>query len=368
MPLAALILIGSATISLLAHEVRAQGVDLPGSQLKVGDVMAGPSPSTLQPICSREPTRWMQRALDTWAMVARDAFMLPADSLPWIVLFDEHCAWHLAARGSPPPGSQDVTASAALRFSGATVVVHALVHRDTVRLPSGNVLPARRTAFAGLYRADSASFVVMALPQLWRRGSAAAADPTREEFLMGVFAHEMAHTVHLAAVSRRVRQIGERWTLPDRLNDDVVQTVFDSVPAFRQAVGHELDLLARAAGAADDPTRRRLTRQALASADARRRGFFTGPYAVYAPLEDLFLLMEGVGSWAAFRVAAAHAAPGTAAPTAPRQLQQGRYWSQDLGVTMLLVLDALMPDWRQKVFAAEPPSIYALLAEASRDH
>jgi hypothetical protein len=43
----------------------------------------------------------------------------------------------------------------------------------------------------------------------------------------------------------------------------------------------------------------------------------------------------------------------------------GRYWSQDIGLSMMLVLDALSPDWRSQVLRDDPPSIYALLAEAA---
>ncbi len=84
-----------------------------------------------------------------------------------------------------------------------------------------------------------------------------------------------------------------------------------------------------------------------------------------APLEDVFRLMEGVGSYAAFRVALAHAPSGTSAPAVLSRLQPGRYWSQDIGLSIMLVLDALLPDWRAQVLREDPPSVYALLAQAA---
>lgn len=333
--------------------------------LPAGPLAAQPgvTPSDKAP-CVTTPARWMQRAVDTWAMVSRDAFGLPADSLPWIVLFDARCAWHLAPRREAAPDARDVTREMALRFGGAPVVVQAVVHGDTLRLPSGQTVRAQPTAFASLYRGDSASFFVMALPERWDRSAAEAADPAREEFFLGVLAHEMTHTVQLAGINRRVQEIGRRWALPERLNDDVVQQTFDSVPAFRALVERERDLLAAAALATDDGTRRRLTSEALGLAAGRRGQYFVGPRAVYAPLEDVFLLMEGIGSWAAFRVSLAHAEPGTPTATVVARLQKGRYWSQGIGLSMILVLDALLPDWRARLFAEQPPSIYALLTEA----
>lgn len=328
---------------------------------------AQPEPATAPDArCGAPPATWMQRALDTWALVSRDALGLPADSLPWIILFDARCAWHLAPRSSLEQGAQDATLDVTLRFGSAPVELRGLVHGDSLRLPSGRTVPAQPTAFASLYRGDSASFFVMALPELWSRSPEEAADPGREEFFLGVLAHEMAHTVQLAAISRHVSTLSRRWALPQNLNDDVVQRHFDTVPAFSRSVEHERDLLVRAAVAADDAARRELTRQALAVAERRRARHFVGELAVYAPLEDVFLLMEGVGSWAAFRVALAHAPPGTRKEDVLARMKPGQYWSQELGLAMLLVLDALLPDWRARVFAQNPPSIYGLLSEAAR--
>jgi hypothetical protein len=316
--------------------------------------------------CGSTQYRWMQRALDTWALISRSALELPPDSLPWIVLFDTRCAWHLAPRGAVGEEARDATGEAGLRFGSAPVVVQSLAHGDSIRLPSGRVIPPEPTAFTSLYRGDSASFFVMALPSLWRRSPKEAADPALEEFFLGVLAHEMAHTAQLAAISRQVRALGRRWTLPKNLNDDIVQQTFDTVPDFRQSIEQETDLLFRAAAAPDDLSRRRLARRALSLAKARRARYLTGKRAVYAPLEDLFLMMEGIGSWAAYSVALAHAPPGATPEDILGKARQGRYWSQKMGLAAFLVLDALLPEWRSRVFAAEPASVFELLDEAVR--
>lgn len=316
--------------------------------------------------CDTRPVAWMQRALDTWALVSRNSLELPPDSLPWIILYDARCAWYLAPRDAPADSAHDVTGKVKLRFASAPVVVHAFVHNDSLHLPSGHTLPAGQpTAFTSLYRGDSASFFVMALPERWDRSEREAEDPERDEFFLAVLAHEMMHTVHLAAIARHVEEIGERWELPERLNDDIVQQTFDSIPAFRESVERELGVLSRAALATDDSSRRRLARQALEIADARRREYFTGANALYAPLDDVFLLMEGLGSWVAYRVALAHARPGMSpGEVLTRLMDDGGYWTQELGLSMMVIIDEMLPDWRERVFAEPPPSIYALLAEA----
>jgi hypothetical protein len=48
-----------------------------------------------------EEITWIQRALDGWEQVSREFLRLDATPLPWIVLFDSGCIWHL----SPTPVS-----------------------------------------------------------------------------------------------------------------------------------------------------------------------------------------------------------------------------------------------------------------------
>lgn len=85
--------------------------------------------------CVSGPVAWMQRALDTWALVSRNSLELRPDSLPWIILYDARCAWHLSPRGAPAESSHDMTGRVALRFAGAPVTVYAFEHGDTLHLP-----------------------------------------------------------------------------------------------------------------------------------------------------------------------------------------------------------------------------------------
>ena len=41
-----------------------------------------------------------------------------------------------------------------------------------------------------------------------------------------------------------------------------------------------------------------------------------------------------------------------------------RYWSQELGLALFVLLDAMVPDWQKRIFEPLPPSPFALLEEA----
>ena len=40
---------------------------------------------------------WLQRALDGWHQVSRQFLLIDPSPLPWIVLFDASCVWHLSS-------------------------------------------------------------------------------------------------------------------------------------------------------------------------------------------------------------------------------------------------------------------------------
>ncbi|HEX7241504.1 MAG TPA: hypothetical protein VF263_14600, partial [Longimicrobiaceae bacterium] len=252
---------------------------------------------------------------------------------------------------------------AELTFAGGRVPVRALRHGGTVPLPGGEDAPAAALAFAAPYGEDGAPFFVMAAPSVWKREPRHAAEPDPGGFFQGVFAHEMTHTLQVAAVVRRVEALRDRYTLPEDFDDDVVQKRFESVPGFRAAYETERDLLYRAALEPDRERRRGLARSALAAARERRGRFFTGADAVYAELEDAFLNMEGAASWAAFRLAKSRAGAADAGVLA-KVRGSGRWWSQDEGLALFLTLDSLLPGWQARVLGSEPASVFALLEEA----
>ena len=113
----------------------------------------------------------------------------------------------------------------------------------------------------------------------------------------------------------------------------------------------------------DPGKRREFAARALAMVRERHARYFTGPTAAYAELESLFLTMEGVGQWAAYRLARMNAG-GNDAEALRLVRDNKRYWSQDQGLALFLLVDALVPNWQARVFAPAPASPFALLEEA----
>jgi hypothetical protein len=108
--------------------------------------------------------------------------------------------------------------------------------------------------------------------------------------------------------------------------------------------------------------RRDLTVRALEMVRSRHARYYRGAAAAYAELESLFLTMEGVGQWTAYRLTKSRGATDADALKLVRDNR--RYWSQDEGLALFLLIDALVPGWQARIFTPTPVSPFALLEEA----
>jgi hypothetical protein len=301
---------------------------------------------------------WIQRALDGWELARRDFLKTDSRPLPWIVLYDAACIWHLAPT-DPKLVTDAKPVKTTFTFAGTSVEAMAVQHRGTVLLPNRVEIPVEVKASTSLYRNGRSTFFVMAMPSVWRR------KPFLDEYLQGVFSHELVHTLQLVDINRRLRQLITNVDVPGRLNDDVIQARFQKEPGFARAMDRERELFYKATGASDRNNRHDLVRKALAIVRDRHQRYFKDGNAVYAEIEALFLTMEGIGQWTAYRLTKARGQLGSSDADAMNLVREDRrYWSQDEGLALFLLIDAMVPNWQARMFDALPPSPYTLLQEA----
>lgn len=305
-----------------------------------------------------QETSWVQRALDGWELARRDFLKVDSRPLPWIVLYDAACIWHFSATDSKLV-TDAKPIKTRFKFGDEPLEVLAMPHRGTVLLPNRVEIPIEIKASTALYRSGRATFFVMSMPSVWRR------KPFLDEYLQGVFSHELVHTLQLVNVNRRLRQLIGTVDVPGRLNDDVIQARFQKEQGFARLIDRERELLYKAAGASDKSRRAHLVRKALAVVRERHEKFFKDGNAVYQEIESLFLTMEGIGQWTAYRLTKARGQLGASDADAMNLVREDRrYWSQDEGLALFLVIDAMVPNWQARMFDALPPSPYTMLEEA----
>jgi hypothetical protein len=237
-------------------------------------------------------------------------------------------------------------------------------HDGTVPLPMGNS-PAVITSFAAPSADAQTAYFVMALPSIWE-AAGFSSEITLYDFTLGVFAHEISHVWQLPTFYQALRQVDGIENLPAPVNDDMVQRIFADDPGFRSGVEAEIRTFANAAHQQDAAIVRAMVVQAQEQMQARWQSSFTGELAALADVDAIFLTLEGSGQWFALQVL-------TASPSGPRLErdlamrafgQRGGRWSQDLGLAMVMVLERLLPEWRQRVYGGDSASVLALLDAA----
>jgi hypothetical protein len=266
---------------------------------------------------------------------------LPRQASPTIVLFNGACRFERAAGRTGWVGEP---------------------HKGTIRLPDGGRAPAQVTSFAGNNEKTGEPFFVMALPSVW---VAAKVPIARTPLgLTGVFLHEFSHTRQTPALAS-VFEAAARLHRNDNLSDDSLQEHFQRNAAYAADAQRERDLLWAAAIELDPVKSRELARQALTAMEARQKRWFVGPNAYWKAYDDIFLTMEGFGQWVGYAWLS-DPRGGAVSGEAARQRMRGsrRWWSQEEGLALFIVINRFVPHWPQRAFAVRPALGIALLREA----
>lgn len=299
-----------------------------------------------QPGCAMEPgdRSWVQGSLRGWEVIRRDRLRLPP-SRPAIIVFDARCRYEMAS------GSGGWTAEP---------------HDGTIRMPHGvEPIQVGVTSFTSGGEGRP-PFFVMALPSVWRAAGISGLLGL-DAGLQGVFLHEYMHATQ-APYLRRAFQRMQAAGAPEDISDDALQARFADDPEYGAAFERERSLLYAAATEPSLDRARQLAGEALAAMRARQSRWLTGDNAYWKHADDLFLTMEGVGQWSAYAWLSHPRGWALSPALAARAMRGGRrWWSQEEGLALFLVIDRLLPGWQAQAFSANPALGIDLLAEAVGD-
>jgi hypothetical protein len=323
-----------------------------------------PQPATADGACrmSAGDAAWVRGALDAWVRTADRSLKIRLGEPSDLVLFDSRCVWRARPRSaSSGPGA----GAEGLSPPGLPLEWKASPHGGSIDLPDGGQVPVGVVSFSAPWNNGRGAFLVMGLPSVWRAGGVTST-LSLEGLMTAVFVHESTHTRQFYAFSPLMTELTARWKLPDDIDDDSLQARFKNDPAYVKAWEQERDLLYRAAAEPDRARARALAREALALARDRRGRWFVGEDAKWNDVEDAFLTLEGIGNFAAFAwLTDPRGGRFGAAQALPQFRRGGRYWSQDEGLALYLVINRLAPGWQGRAFAAKPATAFQLWALAA---
>ena len=293
---------------------------------------------------------WIEASIAHWRIAERDLLKLPPQPLPTIVVVDARCTYTARPERSARGG---------WRWPGTP-------HGGTMRFANGVAQPVGPISFAAPDpRQPTGGFFAMSLPSVWR-AAGVTSGLGLERLMDGVMLHESMHARQFYFVNPTMAAFEKRYGTDTEASDDAVQARFKTDPAYVAAYEAERDALFRAAAAPTQAEARTLAVEALGLMRARRTRFFTGADAKWLQLDNLFLQMEGLGQWLAFAWYVSPRGAGLAPATVlPEVRRGGRFWTQDEGLALFLVVDRLSPGWQRDAFAARPLLAEALLAKAA---
>jgi len=316
--------------------------------------------SDLPPSCelSNVNLAFLQKALGGWETASRDLLGIDSKPLPWILLVDPSCVWHLGPGLGVSLGAESIELP--LTIAGERIPVFAQLHNGTVTLPDKSQIRVTGIAQASLFDHDREAYLIMATPDLWRLDPKVAEDPNLDYMIFGLLSHEIVHTRQLGLISNRIRALADRYILPERIDDDIIEQHFQEVADFEDSYQKETDLFYQAVETTEPERRRSLVSSALTLVDERRQRYFTDTNAFYAELEDIFLNMEGLGTWLAFRLAET----GAGFDRNPRLFRwRETHWSHEQGLALFLLLESMVPSWQARILGPEVLSPYTLLRQ-----
>jgi len=291
------------------------------------------SPAAASCIMSDVEQSWVDGSLSAWSHMVNDRLHLPPSDPPTIIVFNDKCRFETQATETP-------------RWKGEP-------HQGKVRLPDGGEIPVGVASATSHDDKTGTTFFVMALPSIWQ----AAGIPMSGDLngLRGVFLHEFAHTRQTGALKPAFQAAAAIQPMPDDLDDDGVQKRFGTDPIYAAVAEREMRLLAEAAHEPDAAKAKELARQALSLIEARQQRWFNGPDAVWKHYDDIFLTMEGFGQWVAYAWLADPKGGGLAQAAAEEKMRgRKRWWTQEEGLSLFLLVDRFVPDWPQRAFAPSP--------------
>jgi len=244
-------------------------------------------------------------------------------------------------------------------------------HDGILRLPDGSEAPVRLMSFAApLRRGRADAFFVMPLPEFWEAAEVSSEELGLDNLLTAVFLHEFAHSQQMRNFGAQLSLFETEYGLRDDLSDDIVQDRFEDDEAYEAAFRQEVEAFFHAAHADNTAERLATARSAIAQYRQRQERYFVGDQATSRDFDDFFLTMEGFGqytmyAWLTHKDGAA--LDGRQAEAGIRR--GGRWWSQEQGLALFLVLAQLSEpsEWADDMFGADYRLVIELLEEKLRD-
>ncbi|HVZ56376.1 MAG TPA: hypothetical protein VG870_06930 [Chitinophagaceae bacterium] len=253
------------------------------------------------------------------------------------------------------------------RLMGVSYLWRRSQHRGKITLPDHTVVPVGLMSFAGQNPDDSTrSFFVMPLVDFWEKAGVTSQELGMTRLVTGVFVHEFSHSQQMQNFGREMSSLEKASQLEVEFTDDIVQNLYEKDTEYVALYNQENQFFYRAAAAPDATQLEALTLSGLECMDRRHDKYFNDRAASLATIDAFFLTMEGLGQFSMYTWMV-HPRGGNLPPALALSgvRRNGKWWSQEEGLGLFLVLNRLAPDrnWASPLFGTQTTSVVELIRE-----
>lgn len=295
-----------------------------------------------------------------WELVYRDIYEIENIKPVDFVLFDERYVY----------STSEVSIETGEPVSGPDLLNLKLnwkkkAHQGMLTLPDGSSVPVGMMCFAAESAPGEIPFFVMPLPTFWYQQSIESKILRLEDLVTGVFLHEFSHTQQMENFGKKINELVKLYNLGDELDDNFIQTTFQSNPNFAEEYHKEVAYFSEAVADRNhvDPEKAALGWQQM---HQRRQRFFIKEYAHFGEIEDIFLTMEGLGQYSMYVWLTHEKGKNLEEETAIEAVRRNKkVWSQDEGFILFLILERyhVPSQWAEEMFGTDVRYVTDLLKQ-----
>ena len=295
-----------------------------------------------------------------WQLLSKDIYKIESVRPVEFVFFDDKYVYSTSTttikNGSPVKGCNLMNLS--FKWKKA-------FHNDSLLLPDKSVVTIRVMSFAAeIPNEKNKSFFVMPLPSFWKISGVVSKELGTDNLITGVFIHEFSH-------SQQMQNFGKSMTLFEKQNnfnmefsDDIVQNIFEKDSNYLKSYHLENHnfYLSTESKIID----KAMVQDAFVLMSKRQTEYFKSQFLNLKEIDDFFLTMEGLGQYSMYLWLTNPKGANLKKDIAIKGVRRGgKWWSQDEGFALFLILDKLSkPDsWAKKMFGLKTESVINLIGK-----
>lgn len=268
-----------------------------------------------------------------WQLISSEVFKINTVKPVQFVFFDDQYVYSTSTitipKGSSVKGNNLMNLKLTWKKS---------LHHDTLTLPDQTKVPVGLMSFAS--EANGNAFFVMPLLNFWQRAGVTSKELSTEKLVTGVFLHEFSHAQQMQNFGKKISSYENTIHFEAPFSDDIVQHLFGKNETYVNLFKEEVSFLY--SSVKEEKLDWALVNKALEAMQNRQQIFFKDKFVALKEIDHFFLTMEGLGQYTMY-LWLIHPKGGNI--TVPNAIigvrRDSKWWSQDEGFGLFLVLDRL---------------------------